>query len=118
MGGGGGGGRVGGTGRERGGAGNEGDSGDKAGFESSWLRDPPTRSSGRWKLVAVGVWLRFDNIDRAEPGRGLGLGLGGISESTSERLTSGMSSSCEAIDAEPDPERDRSDVPNVSSAVD
>ena len=102
--------------------GNIGDSGDSAGFDKSWLLDTPTRRSGSWKLDVVGVWLRFDSIDIAEPGRGLGLGLGGMLESASDddRLMStsrsGMSSSCETTDADAEPDRERSDVPKVSSA--
>ena len=70
----------------------------------------------------MGVWLRFDSIDIAEPGRGLGLGLGGMLEPASDDKLmsiskSGIRSSCETADADAEPDRERSDVPNVSSAV-
>lgn len=42
----------------------------------------------RDELVIVGVWLRLESIDMAEPGRGVGLGLGGPSESMLANVSS------------------------------
>lgn len=71
----------------------------------------PWTARKKYMLVAVGVWLLRDSIDIAEPGRGVGLGLGGASESASELGVSTISS-CVALLA---PDTESSDAPSALS---